>query len=77
MDPTTIFYLTLTNSADRLKMLNQVKQPNTLNDEVIHVAHLSNFTLPSEAVAWQMADYILIDEFVLADLDNCPATSTY
>lgn len=69
LDPTTIFYFTLTNSADRLKMLNQVKQPNSLNDEIIHVAQLSNFTLPSDAVAWQMADYMLIDEFVLADLE--------
>lgn len=67
-DPTTIFYLTLTNSADRLKALNQIKQPNQLNDEVIHVAQLSNFSLPTDAVAWEMADYIILDEFVLADL---------
>lgn len=67
-DPTTIFYLTLTNSADRLKVLNQIKQPNQLNDEVIHVAQLSNFILPTDAVAWQIADYIILDEFVLADL---------
>ncbi|MDI2589604.1 hypothetical protein OR571_21490 [Psychrobacillus sp. NEAU-3TGS] len=67
-DPTTIFYLTLTDSADRLKALNQIKQPNQINDEVIHVAQLSNFSLPNEAVAWEMADYIILDEFVLADL---------
>ncbi|WP_144509440.1 hypothetical protein [Bacillus sp. FJAT-22090] len=67
-DTTTIFYLTLTNSADRLKVLNQIKQPNQLNDEVIHVAQLNNFSLPTDAVAWQMADYIILDEFVLADL---------
>ncbi|SER61536.1 hypothetical protein [Psychrobacillus sp. OK032] len=69
-DPTTIFYLTLTNSADRLKALNQIKQPNQLNDEVINVAQLSNFSLPTDAVAWEMADYIILDEFVLADLAN-------
>ena len=51
-----------------LKVLNQVKQPNQMNDEIIHVAQLVNFTLPTEAVAWEMADYIIIDEFVIADL---------
>ncbi|WP_277587239.1 hypothetical protein [Psychrobacillus antarcticus] len=67
-DPATIYYLTLTESADRLKVLNQLKQPNQVNDEIIHVAQQSNFVLPDEAVAWQMADYIIIDEFVIADL---------
>ena len=67
-DPATIYYLTLTESADRLKVLNQLKQPNQVNDEIIHVAQQSNFTLPNEAVAWEMADYIIIDEFVIADL---------
>ena len=67
-DPSSIYYLTLTESADRLKVLNQLKQPNQLNDEIIHVAQQNNFTLPSEAVAWEMADYIIIDEFVIADL---------
>ena len=68
LDPATPFYLTLTNSADRLKVLSQIKQQNQLSSEVIHVTQLSNFTLPTESEAWQMADYILIDEFVLADL---------
>ncbi|QFF98299.1 hypothetical protein PB01_05390 [Psychrobacillus glaciei] len=68
VDPATIFYLTLTNSADRLRVLSQIKQQNQLSREVIHVAQLSNFPLPLEATAWQMADYIIIDEFVLADL---------
>ncbi|MFJ7825129.1 hypothetical protein [Psychrobacillus sp. NPDC096623] len=67
-DPATIYYLTLTESADRLKVLNQLKQPNQVNDEIIHVAQQSNFALPNEAVAWEMADYIIIDEFVIADL---------
>lgn len=67
-DPATIFYLTLTESADRLKVLNQLKQPNQVNDEVIHVAQQNNFILPNEAVAWEMADYIIIDEYVIADL---------
>ena len=67
-DPATIYYLTLTESADRLKVLNQLKQPNQMNDEIIHVAQQSDFVLPEEAVAWEMADYIIIDEFVIADL---------
>lgn len=69
-DPATIYYLTLTESADRLKVLGQLKQPNQVNDEIIHVAQQSNFTLPVEAVAWEMADYIIIDEFVIADLNE-------
>lgn len=67
-DPATTFYLTLTESADRLKVLTQLKQPNQVNNEIIHVAQQSNFTLPDEGVAWEMADYIIIDEFVIADL---------
>lgn len=69
-DPASNFYLTLTNSADRLKVLSQIKQQAQLSGEVIHVAQLSNFTFPTEAAAWEMADYIVIDEFVLADLEE-------
>ena len=69
-DPSSIFYLTLTNSADRLKMFSQIKQQNQLTSTLINVAQLSNFTLPTESIAWKMADYIIIDEFVLADLEE-------
>lgn len=69
-DPASNFYLTLTNSADRLKILSQIKQQTPSGSEVIHVAQLTNFTMPNEAVAWQMADYIIIDEFVIADLEE-------
>lgn len=67
MDPSTTFYLTLTNSADRLTVLNGLKQSNS---QVIHLSQLSDFTFPTEGIAWQMADYIFIDEYVLADLSN-------
>ncbi|TQR20167.1 hypothetical protein [Psychrobacillus vulpis] len=67
-DPASNFYFTLTNSADRLKVLSQIKSSNQRNGEVVHVAQLSNFTLPTDPVAWKMANYIIIDEFVLADL---------
>lgn len=67
MDPSSVFYMTLTNSADRLTVLNQLKQSNA---QVIHLGQLNNFIFPSEGVAWQMADYIVIDEFVLADLSE-------
>ncbi|MEK4484937.1 hypothetical protein MHH81_04970 [Psychrobacillus sp. FSL H8-0484] len=69
-DPSSIFYLSFTNSADRLKVLSQIKQQNQISNQVIHVAQLSNFTLPTGAEAWEMADYIIIDEFVLADLEE-------
>ncbi|MEI4771821.1 hypothetical protein WAX74_19565 [Psychrobacillus sp. FJAT-51614] len=69
-DPASNFYFTLTNSADRLKVLSQIKQQAQLSGEVVHIGQLSNFTLPSEAAAWEMADYIVIDEFVLADLEE-------
>lgn len=69
-DPSSIFYFTLTNSADRLKVLSQIKQQGQLSGDVVHVNQLKDFTLPSEAVAWQMANYIVIDEFVLADLTD-------
>lgn len=67
MDPSSVFYMTLSNSADRLTVLNQLKQSNA---QVIHLGQLNNFIFPSEGVAWQMADYIVIDEFVLADLSE-------
>lgn len=65
MDPSSTFYLTLTNSADRLTVVNSLKQSNS---QVIHIGQQSDFIFPSEGVAWQMADYIFVDEFVLADL---------
>ena len=67
MDPSSTFYLTMSNSADRLTVLNGLKQSNS---QVIHLSQLSDFNYPTEGIAWQMADYIFIDEYVLADLSN-------
>ena len=65
-DPSTIFYMTLTESADRLNVFNQLKNSNQL----FHLAQQAHFRFPDEAVAWDMADYIIIDEYVLADLEE-------
>ncbi|MBK3495375.1 hypothetical protein JFL43_11050 [Viridibacillus sp. YIM B01967] len=67
----TTIVLTLTSNADRLlgfTKLGKNNTPNISRMEVIDVAQLVNFTLPSKATSWSMGDVLVIDEYKLADL---------
>ena len=68
--PMTLFVATLTDNPDRLLPLKQIAVPASEGVEVFHLNQLKNFTLPTEAQAWDMIDYLVIDEFAYSDLPD-------
>lgn len=66
--PMSVFVATLTDNQDRLLPLKQLSIPSTEGVEVFHLNQLKNFTLPTEAQAWDMIDFLVIDEFSYSDL---------
>lgn len=71
LDPMSTFILTLTNSADRLRAFSNVNvQPINNQTQLIHVAQMKDFILPSDAAAWDSANFLVIDEYVLSDLSE-------
>ncbi|MGB6409237.1 MAG: hypothetical protein WBF39_17310, partial [Planococcus donghaensis] len=66
--PMSLFVATLTDDQDRLSPLKQLSIPNSEGVEVFHLNQLKNFTLPTEAQAWDMIDFLVIDEFSYSDL---------
>lgn len=68
--PMTLFVATLTDNPDRLLPLKQLAVPASEGVEVFHLNQLKNFSLPTEAQAWDMIDYLVIDEFAVSDLPD-------
>ncbi|MBT2570350.1 hypothetical protein [Planococcus sp. ISL-110] len=66
--PGTMFVASLTDNQDRLLPLKQLAVPASEGVEVFHLNQLKSFTLPTEAQAWDMIDYLVIDEFAYSDL---------
>lgn len=66
--PGTMFVASLTDNQDRLLPLKQLAVPAGEGVEVFHLNQLKSFTLPTEAQAWDMIDYLVIDEFAYSDL---------
>ncbi|WP_223633757.1 hypothetical protein [Planococcus sp. 4-30] len=66
--PMTLFVASLTDNQDRLLPLKQIAVPASEGVEVFHLNQLKGFTLPTEAQAWDMIDYLVIDEFAYSDL---------
>ncbi|AIY06010.1 hypothetical protein Plano_2045 [Planococcus sp. PAMC 21323] len=66
--PMSVFVATLTDNQDRLLPLKQLSIPSSEGIEVFHLNQLKNFTLPTEAQAWDMIDVLVIDEFTYSDL---------
>ncbi|WP_075617386.1 hypothetical protein [Paenisporosarcina indica] len=64
----TNFILTLTESADRLRPFSAVKLNNMSDTQVIHLAQLKDFEFPVDASSYGVANFLVVDEFVLADL---------
>lgn len=67
-DPSSNFILTLTDSADRLKPFSTIKLNNMSDTQVIHLAQLNDFDYPTTAAAYGAANFLVVDEFVIADL---------
>lgn len=68
--PESNFMLTLTDSADRLRPLSSIKLKNMADTQIIHLAQLKDFAYPTDATAYGMANFLVIDEFVIADLPD-------
>ncbi|WP_019416113.1 hypothetical protein [Paenisporosarcina sp. TG20] len=69
-EPETNFVLTLTESQDRLSPFSKIKLNGMTDTQVINLAQLNNFEFPSDGSAYGLANLIVVDEFVLADLPD-------
>jgi hypothetical protein len=68
--PDSNFLLTLTESADRLRALSTIKMASVGDTQIVHLGQIKDFQFPSDASAYGIANYIIIDEYVLADLED-------
>jgi len=66
--PEMNFVMTLTGSADRLRPFSSIKVNSMPSTQVIHLAQIKDFEFPTDASAYGVANFLVIDEFVLADL---------
>ena len=68
--PETFFFLTLTESADRLRALSTIKLSGVESSQIIHLGQIKDYQFPTDKAAYDIANYLVIDEYVLADLDE-------
>lgn len=66
--PGSLFIASLTSNSDRLQQLKEVSAGNSEGTQVFHLNQMNQFTLPTEAMAWEIVDYLVIDEFAYSDL---------
>ncbi|MGB3261530.1 hypothetical protein [Paenisporosarcina sp.] len=66
----TTFFLTLTESADRLRALSTVKMGGMGGSQIIHLGQIKDFQFPEDPAAYDLANYLVIDEYVLGDLNE-------
>ncbi|SDH72546.1 hypothetical protein SAMN04487975_10792 [Planococcus glaciei] len=66
--PNSLFIGTLTDNPDRLLPLNQISPAGSESTQVFHLNQLNQYALPTEAMAWETLDYLLIDEVSYSDL---------
>lgn len=68
--PESNFILTLTESADRLRSFSSIK-PTIMGDtQIIHLGQLKEFVFPTDVAAYGLANFLVVDEYVLADLSE-------
>ncbi|WKA57513.1 hypothetical protein QWY16_13515 [Planococcus shenhongbingii] len=66
--PSSLFIATLTNNSDRLLQLDQISPAGSESTQIFHLNQMNQFSLPTEALAWETVDYLLVDEFSYGDL---------
>ena len=62
------FLLLFTNNADRLAALKDSNISSSKNTQIINASKLHQSNLPDEAFGWESIDFIIIDEYPIADL---------
>lgn len=68
--PMSTFIATLTNNSDRLLALSQLSPVGSESTQVFHLNQLNQFSMPTESLAWETVDYLLIDEFAFSDFPD-------
>ncbi|RAZ79432.1 hypothetical protein [Planococcus halotolerans] len=66
--PETPFIATLTENADRLRGLGGILPVSGASAQVFHFNMEGENSLPSDPLAWDTLDYLVIDEFPYSDL---------
>lgn len=66
--PSSLFLATLTENSDRLLQLSKLAPSGSESTQLFHLNQLNRFALPTEAMAWETIDHLLIDEFSFSDL---------
>ncbi|TWT04794.1 hypothetical protein [Planomicrobium sp. CPCC 101079] len=68
--PMDLFIASLTSNSDRLQQLKEVSAGSSGTPQLFHLNQMNQFKLPTEAVAWEIVDYLVIDEFAYSDLPD-------
>ncbi|MBE1553632.1 hypothetical protein [Sporosarcina limicola] len=66
----TKFIVMFTDNVDRVSALKNVRIPNASGQQLINGSKMSEANYPEEASGWGVADFIVIDEYPLADLSE-------
>ncbi|HJF32777.1 MAG TPA: hypothetical protein K8V56_13525 [Sporosarcina psychrophila] len=69
-DDESTFIVTFTDNPDRLAALKNSQILNTTNNQIISTSKMGEANIPEEAAGWGAADFIIIDEYPLADLSS-------
>ncbi|WP_422123671.1 hypothetical protein DHX103_02360 [Planococcus sp. X10-3] len=67
-NPEILFIAALTENADRLRGLGELQPIAGANAQVFYFNQQSDMPLPSDALAWDTLDYLIIDDFAYSDL---------
>ena len=68
--PESTFVLTLSESADRVRPFSSMKLNSMGDQQTIHLGQIKNFEFPTAASSYGLANFIIVDEYVLADLSE-------
>ncbi len=64
------FIVTFSNNPDRLGALKNSRILNASNNQIISASKMGEPNFPEEAAGWGAADFIIIDEYPIADLSE-------
>ncbi|MFD1031142.1 hypothetical protein [Metaplanococcus flavidus] len=67
-NPEILFIAALTENADRLRALDELQPISGSNAQVFHFNQQSDIQLPTDVLAWDTLDYLVLDDFPYSDL---------
>lgn len=68
--PHSAFIATFTTNTDRLLALQNMNITGVETTQVIHTSNMDSAKLPSDVIGWEVVDFMVVDEYPLADLDE-------